>query len=280
MSAFRFLAFAAVAAMPLSLAAGAAPAAAVSAEAASALDAALAGPWRSEANRARDQYRHPKETLAFFGLEPGMTVIEASPGSGWYTEVLAPVLKDKGHLIAAVNNPAASDNAKQAWDRYAAWTAERRQQFGNVTLAEFGKGVTKPLAAPGTVDLVVTFRNSHDWRNGGFDEEAYRAFYAALKPGGVLGIVDHRLPENREETEATRRSSYVKESSVIAAAEKAGFRLDSKSEVNANPKDSADWPGGVFTLPPTLRLGDEDRAKYMAIGESDRMTLRFVKPAS
>lgn len=280
MSGLRVLALLAVAALPLSLAGISGAAAAVSSAASAALDAAIAGQWRSDANRARDQYRHPKQTLEFFGLEPGMTVVEVAPGGGWYTEILAPVLKDKGKLIAAVNNPAASENAKKAWDNYAAFTERNRAAFGPVTLVPFGKGVTTPLAPPGTVDMVVTFRNSHDWRSADFAEDAFRAFYAALKPGGIVGVVDHRLPENREETEQTRRSSYVKESAVIEAATAAGFRLDQKSEINANPKDTADWPEGVFTLPPTLRLGDQDRAKYLAIGESDRMTLRFVKPAN
>lgn len=271
---------AALALLPVAATLAATPAAAVSAAADAAIAKAIAGDWRSAANRARDQYRHPRETLEFFGLEPGMTVVEVAPGRGWYTEILAPVVKDKGQLIAAVNNPDASPRAKQAWDNYASWLAAHRAVLGPVRMVAFGKGVTAPLAAPGSVDLIVTFRNSHDWQSGGFEAEAFAAFYRALKPGGVLGIVDHRLPENRTSPAGEGHTSYVKESAVIAAAEKAGFRLAGKSEVNANPKDTADWPKDVFTLPPTLALGDVDRAKYLAIGESDRMTLKFVKPAA
>ena len=146
-------------------------------------------------------------------------------------------------------------------------------------MTSFGKGIEGNLAAPGSADMVLTFRNVHNWKSAGFAEDAFKAFYAALKPGGVLGVVEHRMPEGRADSPEGRDSGYLKQSEVIRLAEAAGFKLAAKSEVNANPKDTADHPKGVWTLPPTFALGDTDRAKYAAIGESDRMTLKFVKPA-
>ena len=244
------------------------------------IDKAMAGAYRTEAERARDVYRHPRETLLFFGLKPGQTVVEVTPGGGWYTNIIAPVLKEKGHYIAAYNNPDASEAARKQRDAFAEKMKARADQFGDVAVTRFGKGAEAGLAAPGSADMVLTFRNIHNWKMAGFAPDAFRAFYVALKPGGVLGVVEHRLPESRPDNEQTAKSGYVKESDVIRMAEAAGFRLDARSEINANPKDSADWPDGVWTLPPTYALKDADRAKYQAIGESDRMTLRFVKPAN
>lgn len=244
------------------------------------IDKAIASPMRSDANRARDQYRHPKETLLFFGLRPDMTVVEIAPGGGWYSEILAPVLKDKGRFVAAHNNPAGSPGAQKARAAFIERMKANADSFGNVAVTSFGKGIEGNAAAPGSADMVLTFRNVHNWRSAGFAEDAFKAFYAALKPGGVLGVVEHRLPEDRADTTESQNSGYVKESEVIRLAEAAGFKLEAKSEVNANPKDTADHPKGVWTLPPTYALGDTDRDKYAAIGESDRMTLKFVKPAN
>ena len=240
------------------------------------LDQAVAGAHRSEANRARDQYRHPKETLAFFGIKPNMTVVEISPGGGWYTEVLAPYLAN-GTLYAAANNPAASENAAKAVANFKTKLAAT-PATAKVQVTSFGKDHYDSLAPAGSADAVLTFRNVHNWHSAGFAPQAFQAFYKALKPGGVLGVVEHRLPEDRPD-EAMKTSGYMKKSEVVRLAEAAGFKLAAESEVNANSKDTADHPNGVWTLPPNYRLGDTDRAKYAAIGESDRMTLKFVKPA-
>jgi predicted methyltransferase len=242
------------------------------------LDQALAGSHRSEANRARDKYRHPKETLTFFGLRPDMTVVEISPGGGWYTEVLGPVLRDRGRLYAAAGNPAASERAAKSVADFKAKLAAN-PATDRVQVTSFGKDHYDNLAPAGSADMVLTFRNVHNWYSAGFAPDAFKAFYRALKPGGVLGVVEHRLPESRPD-EAMKSSGYMKRSAVVQMAEAAGFKLAGESEVNANPKDTADYPKGVWTLPPNYAEGDTDRAKYTAIGESDRMTLKFVKPAN
>lgn len=248
------------------------------AETAARIDAAMAGAHRTEANRARDRYRNPKETLLFFGLRPDLTVVEISPGAGWYTDIIAPVVKDRGRLLAAHNNPNGTAGAQRQRASFKARIEAHPEQLGRVAVTSFGKGIETNLAAPGSADMVLSFRNVHSWMGAGFAENAFTAIYNALKPGGVLGVVQHRMPEDRADTEAGRRSGYVKQSEVIRMAEAAGFRLDAASEINANPKDTADHPRGVWTLPPNLAMGDTDREKYLAIGESDRMTLRFVKP--
>jgi predicted methyltransferase len=240
--------------------------------------AALAGTHRSEANRARDPYRHPAETLAFFGLTPDMTVVEASPGGGWYTEVLAPILSGHGKLYAAHGIPEASEYAAKSLAGYKEKLASS-PVYKDVEVTRFGKDHYDSLAPAGSADMVLTFRNVHNWYMGDFAGDAFKAFYKALKPGGVLGVVEHRLPEDRPD-EAMKSSGYMKRSTIVALAEAAGFKLAGESDINANPKDTADWPKGVWTLPPNFREGDTDRAKYAAIGESDRMTLKFVKPAS
>jgi predicted methyltransferase len=242
-----------------------------------ALTAAVAGPQRSEANRARDAYRHPVETLSFIGVKPGDTVVELWPGGGWYTEILAPYLAEKGKLIAAAPAGRGAEGMAKRFDANPAL-------YGKVERANFPTVLGGTGVAPGTVDVVLTFRNVHNWKMGymqpekaDYSEAAFKEIYDMLKPGGVLGIEDHRLPESAS-AERERDSGYIKVSTVRAMAEKAGFRFDGSSEVNANPKDTTDWPEGVWTLPPTLALKDVDRDKYVAIGESDRMTLRFVKP--
>lgn len=249
------------------------------AEMAARLDAAIAGAHRSEANRARDRFRNPKETLTFFGLKPGMTVVEITPGAGWYTEILAPALRGNGLYIAAHNNPQGTEGQRRQRQAFLDKLKANPKLYDRAVVTSFGRGIAGNIAAPGSADMVLTFRNVHNWVGAGFADEAFRAFYTALKPGGVLGVVEHRLPEDRPDSEETRRSGYMKTSEVIRLAEAAGFRLDAQSEVNANPRDTADHPKGVWTLPPTLAMGDTDRETYLAIGESDRMTLRFVKPA-
>ncbi|KQM96609.1 class I SAM-dependent methyltransferase [Sphingomonas sp. Leaf25] len=233
--------------------------------------AAVASTKRTPANVARDRYRHPAETLAFFGVKPTDTVVEIWPGGGWYTEILAPMLAERGTYYAAAPLP----RGAEAIDAIKA----RDPAFAKIRLAAFPAAAGQPVVPAGTADKVLTFRNVHNWRFGGADkaQAAFNAMFAMLKPGGTLGIVEHRLPEQRD-AGAEEKSGYMKESSVIAFATKAGFRLAGRSQVNANPKDSADWSAGVWTLPPTYRLKDVDRAKYAAIGESDRMTLKFVKP--
>lgn len=240
----------------------------------------LAGGHRSPENRARDAYRHPKETLAFFGIQPEMTVVEISPGGGWYTEVLAPLLRERGTYYAAAANPADGERAQAAIARFKAKLAAHPAVYDKVQVTSFGLNHFDAMAPAGSADMVLTFRNVHNWMMAGDDQAAaaFAGFYRALKPGGILGVVDHRLPEKRPDADQ-KTSGYIKQSTVIRLAEAAGFKLVARSEINANPKDKADHPQGVWTLPPTYRLGDTDRAKYAAIGESDRMTLKFVKPA-
>ncbi len=208
-----------------------------------------------------------------------MTVVEILPGAGWYTDILAPALKDSGRLIAAHYSANGSAGQKRQRETFIAHVQEQAALFGPVAVTSFAKGNLHGIAAPGSADMVLTFRNVHNWYMGDFAGDAFKAFYKALKPGGVLGVVEHRLPEDRPD-EAMKSSGYMKRSTIVALAEAAGFKLAGESDVNANPKDSADWPKGVWTLPPNFREGDETRAKYTAIGESDRMTLKFVKPAS
>lgn len=238
-----------------------------------ALAAAVAAPHRSEANKARDQYRNPVATLSFFGVKPTDHVVELYPGGGWYTEILAPYLATKGKYTVAAPVGRASDNIGKKLDGDPAI-------YGKVVRANFPiKDGAGTAVAPGSADVALTFRNVHNWRFGGTDaaQTAFNQIYAMLKPGGVLGVVEHRLPETMDSA-LEEKSGYMKKSSVIAFATKAGFKLVAESDINANPKDTHDWPDGVWTLPPVYRLGDKDRAKYAAIGESDRMTLKFVKP--
>lgn len=246
------------------------------------LAAAVAGPQRSEQNRARDEWRHPGETLAFFGIQPGMTVVEISPGGGWFTEILAPYLREKGTLIAAAypDDVPGEDGAYYRKSRTAfnAKLAASPEIYDRVKVVDFLVPGRLELAPPGSADMVVTFRNVHNWVSESRDEEkVFAAAFAALKPGGVLGVEEHRTPRDVTREDMSQKG-YVPEAFVIGIAEKAGFVLEEKSEVNANPADTHDHPEGVWTLPPTLSLGDKDRAKYAAIGESDRMTLRFRKP--
>ncbi len=240
-----------------------------------ALRTVVDGPQRSAANRARDAYRHPIETLAFFGLKPTMTVVEISPQGGWYTEILAPYLRDHGRYIAAGSWPGTDSGAK-AVAKFKAKLDADPASFAKASVTSFGKD-HYDLAPAGSADMVVTFRNIHNFYIGGYAPQAFAAFFAALRSGGVLGIEEHRLPEDMPDA-MQDRSGYMKVSTVRRLAEAAGFRFVAASDINANPKDRHDYPKGVWTLPPTYQEGDADKARYAAIGESDRMTLKFVKP--
>jgi predicted methyltransferase len=238
----------------------------------------LGGEHRSAENRSRDSYRHPRETLEFFGLRSNMKVIEVWPGAGWYTEILAPLLREHGQLYAAHLDPAGSEYAKSAVDEFRAKLAARPQLYDQVVVTTLAAPPSKnEIAPPGSADLVLTFRNLHNWMMFGWQREAFQAMYEALKPGGVLGVVEHRGdPAKPQDPKAA--SGYVNEAEAVALIESVGFRLVDRSEVNANPKDTKDYERGVWVLPPTYALGTEDRARYAAIGESDRFTLKFVKP--
>jgi predicted methyltransferase len=248
------------------------------------LDEALAGSHRSDANKARDAARHPKETLTFFGMKGGMTVVELAPGGGWYTEVLAPALRDNGKLIVAVGQPASgsSDNAKAYMERGNTALREKfaadAAHYDQVLITEFD--VKNPsFGAPGSADMVVTFRNVHNWTQAKTDAAMFKAAFDVLKPGGVLGVTDHRAAPGTDSA-TSAETGYITEAYVEQLATDAGFQLAGKSEINANPLDTKDHPEGVWTLPPSFALKDKDREKYAAIGESDRMTLRFVKPGA
>ncbi len=243
------------------------------------LAALAAGPQRTEANRVRDPYRHPAQTLEFFGLKDTMTVVEIWPGgAGWWTEILAPYAAAHGRYYAAQPNPTRSDEARRGNEAFAAKLAADPKLYGKV-ITTILDGDSAKIAPDASADLVLTFRNLHDWVPQGTALPALRAMFRALKPGGILGVEDHRAANDRaQDTEA--KSGYLREDYTIKLVESVGFKFVAKSEVNANPKDTKDYPAGVWTLPPTLRLKDQDRAKYVAIGESDRFTLKFVKPAS
>jgi predicted methyltransferase len=243
------------------------------------LDKALAGDHRSRANKARDQYRHPRETLLFFGLKPDMTVVEIWPAAGWYSEILAPVLRDKGRLYLAGNaieNPKLPDWQREAREKQESAYARRPELYGKPVFTSLGPPEYVAIAPAGSADMVLTFRNVHNWSLQKTDAIVFKAFFDALKPGGTLGVVEHRANPGTS-FEQMVKTGYMTEAYVIALAEKAGFKLVDKSEVNANAKDTKDHPNGVWTLPPMSR-GRLDPEKYLAIGESDRMTLKFVKP--
>ena len=246
-----------------------------------ALQAAVEGSWRDPGNVARDGHRRPGQTLAFFGIRPDMTVVEITPGGGWYAEILAPYLRDRGRYVAAVVDPQAvaegggRDYQQRSRDGLQKKFADAPAQFDKATVVAYDPAAPV-FGAPASADLVLTFRNVHNWRGGQSRAPGmFKGFYEVLKPGGVLGVVEHRAGADVAEDD---RSGYVGQAQVIALAEAAGFRLDASSELNANPRDTRDHPNGVWTLPPVNRHDESERAKYQAIGESDRMTLRFVKP--
>ena len=279
--AVAVLAVTAVAALPLA----GTTAQTLDAETSAALDAAIAGAHRSAANKARDRYRHPKETLEFFGLRRDMTVVEIWPGGGWYTDILAPVLEDEGKLYAAQYGANAPfPYQREEMDALRAKLARAPDVYGDVTMTALAFPEELTIAPRESADLVVTFRNVHNWFDPGYGLDANRlafvAMFDALKPGGILGIVDHRWPDPATE-DPQASNGYVSEERTIEHAETAGFELAGRSDVNRNPRDTHDHPNGVWTLPPDLAVRDPaDRQRYLDIGESDRFTLKFVKPAA
>ena len=242
----------------------------------------LTGNQRTAEERARDTYRHPRETLEFFGVRENMTVVELSASKGWYTAILGPLLSEKGKLAvtnADPNGPADSEgtkNAKSLLERI----SKDPSSFGKVsTIVTNWKRDQVSLGPDGSADMVLTFRNLHGWIANGVADKVLAASFKVLKPGGILGVEEHRAGEGAStDPKAIGDSGYVPEALVVELAKKAGFKLEGASEINANPKDTKNHPKGVWTLPPSLQLGDTDKEKYMAIGESDRMTLKFVKP--
>jgi predicted methyltransferase len=244
------------------------------------LAAAIASTARTPKYAARDVYRHPLQTLQFFGLRPDQTVVEIWPGRGWYMEILAPYLHDRGKYYAAIEAPDVAGASQEAKDDAAYLRnkiAADPARFGKVSITELHPPQLTEICPPGTADVVLTFRNVHNWIDEGTQQQQFNTFFKALKPGGVLGVVEHRARAGTS-PEESKKSGYVDEAYVKKLASAAGFRFDAASAVNDNPKDTKDYAKGVWTLPPTLALGEQDRAKYLAIGESDRMTLRFVKP--
>lgn len=236
------------------------------------------GHHRSDANIARNSFRHPVETLNFFGLENTMTVIEILPSTGWYTEIIAPYLSDNGKYYAAHFSPNASVSYMPAiLGQFEEKITAQPELYGKITVRHLNPPHEVVIAPPESADMALTFRNVHNWVMAGQQQEFFASFYAALKPGGILGVVEHRALPNAS-MEVMETSGYVTEAYVKEMAAAAGFEFVGSSEINANPKDTTQHPSGVWTLAPNYRLGETDRAKYEAIGESDRMTLKFMKP--
>ncbi len=242
------------------------------------LDDILQSPHRSASHKARDVYRHPKKTLAFFDIKPFMTVVEIWPGAGWYTEILAPYLKDEGLLYAAHFSTGSSvPYFKDSAIKFRKKLAADPKIYGRVKITVLEPPDYLDIAPAGSADRVLTFRNVHNWLKAGVEDQVFAAMYKALRPGGLLGVVEHRANDDSP-VDPQAKSGYVHEKTVIAIAKKAGFKLLDKADINRNPEDDTNHPKGVWTLPPTLRLGEQDKEKYQAIGESDRMTLKFIKP--
>jgi len=240
------------------------------------LGAIIADPARTPAFAARDKARHPAEELSFFGLAPKMTVVELWPGGGYWTEILGPYLaKTGGTYYVALNAPGDQEEDKGV-ARWRARVAAQKDRLGTLHETRLGSGYFD-IAPPGSADLVLTFRNLHNWMDGGYAEQALAAAFKALKPGGVLGIEEHRGRTDKPQ-DPKAKDGYVREDYTVALARKAGFVPAGSSEVNANPKDTKDWVDGVWTLPPSLSQGDKDRARYLAVGEADNFVLRFRKP--
>jgi predicted methyltransferase len=248
------------------------------AETAAAITTASVGSHRSPKNIARNRYRHPLETLSFFGLRSDMTVIEALPGGLWYTEILAPVVREKGQYIAAsydLSLPDQPDYQVRGHQYLVGRIANEPDVFGSAKIATLAAPTSIDLGAPGSADMVLTFRSNHGWIREDAIDSVYEAFFEVLKSGGTLGVVQHRAGD---QTDTSTFNGYVAQERVVELASAAGFVLEASSEINANAKDMANYSGGVWTLPPSLLLGEVDADKYLAIGESDRMTLRFRKP--
>ncbi|MDN7181431.1 methyltransferase [Caballeronia sp. SEWSISQ10-4 2] len=244
------------------------------------LDTAIAAPYRGEKAQARDVYRHPKETLEFFGVAPTQSVLEIAPGGGWYTDILAPYLQGRGTLYEAQylppqgSLPEGEAKGNAAFERK---LAAKPNIYGTVVVGTLQAGQFSGLPSGLQVDRVLTFRNIHNWIEDGQVDANLRAFYSVLKPGGVLGVEEHRAVPGTS-VQQMIDTGYLTEAYVIQHAQAAGFKLAARSEINDNPRDTKDYPHGVWSLPPTYRGGDTDHARFAAIGESDRMTLRFVKP--
>jgi predicted methyltransferase len=241
-----------------------------------ALAKAIAAEHRTPALAARDPYRHPEQVLEFFGIRPTMSVVEIWPGGGYWTEVLGPYLHDKGTYYTAIVPRSASERAAASADNWRKKLDADPALYGKVKVVDFGRD-SYAIVPAGSADMVVTFRNVHNWMGQGFADDAFAAFYKALKPGGILGVEEHRgRTDQPQDPKAV--DGYVREDYTIELAKKAGFKLVGRSDILANPKDTKDWPKGVWTLPPTLALGDTDREKYLAIGEADNFLLKFQKP--
>lgn len=248
-----------------------------------ALQTAINGEHRSDENRARDHYRRPMETLAFFGFRSDTTVVEFAPGGGWYTEILAAALHDDGTLYAAHYDANASDYARRSLGGFLKKIGDTPDVFGKVIVTTMSQENGAPIAPPASADFALTFRNVHNWLDpeDGGDAGAISKFsemFRALKPGGVLGVVEHRWPDVTTE-DPLADSGYVSEERVIALASAAGFELEARSDLNRNPLDTHDHPNGVWSLPPSLDIDEAEHEAYIRIGESDRMTLKFRKPA-
>lgn len=243
-----------------------------------ALRAAVDSSARSPGNRARDEYRHPLQTLTFFGIRSNMTVVELWPFGGWYTEILAPYLRDHGVLYEAAMDPASTDREDvELNSQLKAMLAAHPDLYGKVRLSVLAPGKMQ-IAPDGTADMVLTFRNIHNWVWAGMQQDVFAAAFRALKPGGILGVVEHR--NNDPNAVPAKGQAYVGEQYAIRLIESAGFKLVARSDINRNPKDTKDYPQGVWSLPPTYAEGNKNRAKYAVIGESDRFTLKFIKPRS
>jgi len=240
-----------------------------------ALQSAVSSPARNPAAVARDKVRHPLEELSFFGLKPKLTVVELWPGGGYWTDILGPYLAPQGHYYVALNAPGdAEEDAGVA--KFKAHLASDKSRFGAIQVTTLGAG-HYDIAPPGSADLVLTFRNVHNWMEGGYVDEALKACFTALKPGGVLGVEEHRGDQHVAQ-DPKAENGYVRQDYMIALAKKAGFVLVASSEIDANPRDNKNYPKGVWTLPPSFAEGDKDRAKYEAIGEADNFVLKFRKP--
>ncbi len=242
------------------------------------LERAISGTQRSAEHKARDKYRHPLQTLEFFDVKENMTVVEIWPGEGWYTEILAPFLKDKGKLYAAdFSADTKEPYFKKSLDAFVNKMDKQPKVYDKVELTVLQPPDVFKIAPDASVDRVLTFRNVHNWMKNDQASAVFKAMYNALKPGGILGVVEHRNSLLKPQDNKAE-SGYISEDYVIALARNAGFEFLGKSEINANSKDTKDYPAGVWTLPPSLALKDKDRNKYLAIGESDRMTIKFIKP--
>jgi predicted methyltransferase len=261
--------------VPIALIAAGSAQAADQAPAGPALQQVIQGPHRSKAFSDRDVSRHPQLELEFCGVAPTSTIVEIWPGGGYWTEILAPYLRDKGTYYAAAPPKAAANGSL---DKFRQKIEADTTLYGKTTVTEFGKD-HYDIAPASSADVVVTFRNLHNWMTGGYADESLAAFFKALKPGGLLCIEDHRGRDDVPQ-DPTAATGYVRQDYAVALAKKAGFEFVGASEINANPRDTKDWPKGVWTLPPTFALGDQDRDKYAAIGEADNFVLKFRKPGT